>query len=98
MNRTLLTLTEQQWRSIEDRSRVLRPGHVILEFWREALRLTIDEWNRLPRASFNVMDYEVSEADYERLTAILNTRCRNKRDRMEVSMILLDKGPAVATG
>jgi len=98
MQRTLLTLNEHQWRSIEDRSRVLQPGHAILEFWREALGLTMDEWDRLPRASFNVMDYEVSEADYERLTAILNVRCRSKRDRMAVSMILLDKGPAVAAG
>lgn len=98
MQRTLLTLNEHQWRSLEDRSRVLPPGHAILEFWREALGLTLDEWDRLPRDSFNVMDYEVTQADYDRLVAILNVRSRSKHARSSVSWILLDKGPAVADG
>lgn len=97
MERTLLTLTEQQWRSIEEKSRRLPVGHAILDFWREALGLTVEEWDALDRGAFNVTDYEVTQADNDRLTTILSIKAKARHDKAKVAWILLDKGPAVAT-
>jgi hypothetical protein len=96
MNRTTIVLSEAQWSRIEDAARRLPPGHAIIDFWREAMQLTVEEWDRLPRHSFSVQDYEVSQADFDRLEAVLLSKANGKMNKQRVAMILLDKGPVVA--
>jgi len=94
--RTLLTLGEAQWSRVEGVSRSKQAEQVVFEFWREALCLTDEEWDQLPRHSFSVMDYEVGRVDYDRLEAILLSRSRNLREKRSVGLVLLAWAPAMA--
>ena len=93
--RTLVTLTEEQWAELED---VVGLYECAVEWWRLALGLTHEELSASP-APIRIMDYECSQADYERLVDLLNRKHDRKslRRPAEVPMLLLDIGPPVAS-
>jgi hypothetical protein len=88
-----LSVAPEDWEAIEAGARQgHHPRTVMVEWWRLALGMSVEEFEAMPEGGVKVTEYEVTAEDGERLLSILK-QCKSEKVAM---MTWLDLGPRVA--